>query len=118
MCVYIYICIHTQIENENNSLNFQNSFPNKCSVLFTKTIALKCHPQASRSIPEVLRNAKPQLLFSPSVVSNSLQPHGLLPTRLLCPWDFPGKNTVLGGQFLLQWIFLSQGLNLCLLHCR
>ena len=28
-----------------------------------------------------------------SVVSNSLRPHGLWPTRLLCPWDFPGKNT-------------------------
>ena len=26
---------------------------------------------------------------SHSVVSNSLQPHGLLPARLLCPWDFP-----------------------------
>ena len=25
--------------------------------------------------------------------SDSLQPHGLQPTRLLCPWDFPGKNT-------------------------
>ena len=28
-----------------------------------------------------------------SVVSDSLQPHGLQPTRLLCPWDSPGKNT-------------------------
>ena len=26
-----------------------------------------------------------------------LQPHGLQPTRLLCPWDFPGKNTDLSG---------------------
>ena len=26
-----------------------------------------------------------------SVVSNSLRPHGLQPTRLLCPWDFPSK---------------------------
>ena len=30
---------------------------------------------------------------SHSVVSNSLQPHGLQPTRLCCPWDFPGKST-------------------------
>ena len=28
---------------------------------------------------------------SPSVVSNSLQPHGLLPARFLCPWNFSGK---------------------------
>ena len=39
--------------------------------------------------------------------------------RLLCPWDYPGKNTGVGCYFLLQGIFLIQGLNLhlpCLLH--
>ena len=30
---------------------------------------------------------------SRSVVSDSLQPHGLEPTRILCPWDSPGKST-------------------------
>ena len=30
-----------------------------------------------------------------------LQPHGLLPTRLLCPWDFPGKNTEVSCHFFL-----------------
>ena len=29
---------------------------------------------------------------SRSVVSNSLQPHGLWPTRLLCPWDSKGQR--------------------------
>ena len=38
--------------------------------------------------------------------------------RLLCPWNSPGKNTRLGCHFLLQEIFLTQGLNLGLLHCR
>ena len=33
------------------------------------------------------------------------------PTRLLCPWSFPGKNTGVGRYFLLQGIFLTQGLN-------
>ena len=28
-----------------------------------------------------------------SVVSDSVGPHGLQPTRLLCPWDFPGEST-------------------------
>ena len=42
-----------------------------------------------------------------------LQPYGLQPTRLLCPWDFLGKNSGMGRHFLLQGIFLSQG---CLLH--
>ena len=31
-----------------------------------------------------------------------MQPHGLEPTRLLCPWNFPGKNTGVGCHFLLQ----------------
>ena len=35
-----------------------------------------------------------------------------------CPWDFPGKNTGVGGHFLLQEIFLTQGLNPGLPHCR
>ena len=47
-----------------------------------------------------------------------LQPHGLWPTWLLCPWDFPGKNTGVGCHFLLQGIFLTQGLNPHLLHCK
>ena len=47
--------------------------------------------------------------------------HGLQPTRLLCPWDSPGKYTGVGCYFLLQGIFLTQGLNPCLLclpDCR
>ena len=40
------------------------------------------------------------------------------PTRLLHPWDFPGKNTGVGCHFLLQEIFPTQGLNLGLPHCR
>ena len=39
-------------------------------------------------------------------------------SRLLCPWNFPGKNTGEGCHSLSQGIFLTQGLNLCLLHCR
>ena len=54
-----------------------------------------------------------------SVVSDSVRPHGLPPTTLLCPWDSPGKNIGVSCHFLLQGIFLTQGLNpglLCLLH--
>ena len=39
-----------------------------------------------------------------SAVSASLRPHGLQPTRLLCPWDFPGKSTWVGCHCLLQEI--------------
>ena len=51
-----------------------------------------------------------------SVVSDSLRPHGLLPTRLLCPWDSPAKNTGMGCHFLLRGSsILTQGLNPSLL---
>ena len=53
-----------------------------------------------------------------SVMPDSLQPHGLQPTRILCPWDFPGKDSGVGCHFLLQGIFPTQGLNPGLLHCR
>ena len=49
-------------------------------------------------------------------MSNSLQPHGLWPTRLLCPWDSPGKNNGVGCHALLQGILLTQESNLLLLH--
>ena len=51
-------------------------------------------------------------------MSNSLRSHGLQPTRLLCPWDSPGKNTGVGCHFLLQRIFPTQGMNPDLLHYR
>ena len=56
------------------------------------------------------------LLSSRSVVSNFLWPHGLQSARLLCPWNFPDKNSGAGSHFLLQGIFLTQGSNPCLLH--
>ena len=56
--------------------------------------------------------------WSRSVVSDSLRPHGLSPTRFIHPWDFPGKSSGVSCQFLLQGIFPTQGLNLDLPHCR
>ena len=59
-------------------------------------------------------------MLSNSIMSNSATPwtvpHGLYPTRLLCPWNSPGKNTEVGCHFLLQGIFLTQALNTYLLH--
>ena len=76
------------------------------------------------------------------VVSDSFRSQGLQHTILLCPWkmsevaqscltlcnpmpfrllhpsDFPGKNTEVSCHFLLQGIFLTQGSNTDLLHCR
>ena len=53
---------------------------------------------------------------SRSVVSDSQRPHGLQPTRLLHPWDLPGKSTGVGCHCLLQstghraqWSYLDHG---------
>jgi len=35
-------------------------------------------------------------------MSDSVRPHRRQSTRLLCPWDSPGKNTGVGCHFLLQ----------------
>ena len=40
------------------------------------------------------------------------------PARLPCPWDFTSKNTGVDCHFLLQGVFLIQGLDLSLLYCR
>ena len=74
------------------------------AFLFLSVLYLNCDVKRSRS-----------------VVSDSLRPHGLQPTRLFRLWDSPGKNTGVGCHFLLQGIFPTQGLNLgllCLLDCK
>ena len=43
-----------------------------------------------------------EVKWSCSVVSDSSRSHGLLSTRLLCPWDFPGKSSGMGCHCLLQ----------------
>ena len=53
-----------------------------------------------------------------SIMSNSLRPLRLQINRLLCSWNFAGKNTGTGSHFLLQGIFLTQGLNTGLLHIQ
>ena len=52
------------------------------------------------------------------LMSDSLWPHGLQPAKLLCPWNSLGKSAAVGYHFLLQGIFLTQGSNLGLPHCR
>ena len=53
-----------------------------------------------------------------TVTSDSSATPWAVATRLLCPWDFPGKNTGVGYHFLLQGIYLTQGLKPGLVHCR
>ena len=50
-------------------------------------------------------------------MSDSVAPW-IVASRLLCPWDFPGKHTGVGCYSLLQGIFPTQGLNPGLLHYK
>ena len=52
-------------------------------------------------------------VLSYSVMSDSLQPHGLY-----SPWNSPGQNTGMGSLSFLHGTFPTQGWNPGLLHCR
>ena len=55
-------------------------------------------------------------MFSLSIMSKSLQPHGLYLARVLCSRDFPGKNSGVGCHFPWQGIYPIWGLNPCLMN--
>ena len=80
--------------------------------------------QSKRTVIKCFENAKQfncfqqqvmQFQMKPchSVLSNSLQPYGLLSPR-----NFLGQNTVVGSLYFVQWIFPTQGSNPGLQHCR
>ena len=64
----------------------------QCSAKFSSSYLLK---KAHGVINFLLRVC----VLSYSLTSDSLPPHGLYPARLLCPWDFPGKNARVGCHF-------------------
>ena len=82
--------------------------PENCSSVSTELMKLyliSTKQEFLIKVPEFRRKkneGKATWSVARSVRSNILQPHGLWPTRLLCPWDFPGKNTRVGCHFLLQ----------------
>ena len=68
-----------------HKLGILGSFPNLIKNIFQKNLQLTYI-----------------LVLSHKVVFNSLRLHGQEPTRLLCPWDSPGKNTGVGCHFLYR----------------
>ena len=101
LCLVKLITSHKSVKWDNNTTYFVEwIWRLKCSILvnsFCSSLKWK---------------------WSRLVVSDSLRPHGLYPTRLLCPWDFPGNSTGVDCHFLLQGIFPTQGSNPGLPHCR
>ena len=57
------------------------------------------------SLSDATNKVKAMVCVSRSALSDSLRPHGLYPTRLLCSWYSPGKNIGVGCHSLLQGIF-------------
>ena len=83
---------------------------NQDRVLFTQDISQLSF--ALRMKSEVVKHCCLVAKSCPTL----LGPYRLEPARLHCPRDFSGKNTGVGCHFLLQGIFLTQGLTLHLLH--
>ena len=129
---HIQVCLHSQIclffKLRNGAMkNWEERWP--ClwwPCLWWPCLGVSCGD--SSCVRDVLQDpiqvalvGSLPCLLSSSAVSNSLRPHELQPSRRLCPWNFPGKNTGMGCHFLLQGIFPTQGSNLflpSLLHCR
>ena len=87
-------------------------------ILFSRCIIFhKC-------LNQTLNSMIPTLNMAWKVKVKSINPIWLFVTlstvahQASCPRDFPGKNTGVGCHFLLQGVFLTQGLNSGLLHCR
>ena len=77
---------------------------------------IRCLTRAPSELAHLWRNYLLLPSFGHKVGSDYLRPHQLQPTRLLCPWDIPGKNTGAGCHSLLQGIFPTQELNPHLLY--
>ena len=93
---------------------YLNTFP---QTLFHYFILLSYNSSVLDNTPSL------SILFccsvpSHSVVSNSLQPHRLQPTKFLCSWGFSKQEYWSGLPCPPQGIFPAQGLNPGLPHCR
>ena len=97
-----------------------------CAPGWARPLSLLQRGLAPRSKGKARAELRPARRQARLPHSRSLLLYGLWPTRLLCPWDSPGKNTGVDCRALLQGIFPTQELNLYLwlliavasLHCK
>ena len=104
-CTVVYFAILVLSRVQSTVISFQAQ-----NVIYDKKKKKKS------DYPDITRFFFKRVLCS--VVSDSLWPRGLCPTRPLCPWGFSNKNTAVSCHVLLQGIFPTQGSNPGLLHCR
>ena len=122
LSIYLITVINI-FTHPDSKLKAGATFPFICHVESLQSCLTLCNPMdcssPSPSVPGILQARILEwaiISFSnvcevASVMSDSVQPYGLQPPRLLCPWDSPGKNTRMGCRALLQGIFLTQGWN-------
>ena len=111
---HVCAAIHT------NTVSFHSSLPND-PLLWIKDHILNIlklrgfeHSKSARERNEAHQEVSRAEITLCACLLAKLCPT-LQPTRLLYPWDFPGKNTGVCCHFLLQGIFPNQGSNLHLL---
>ena len=95
------------------AISFQGIFPTQGSNLDLLHCRETLYPLSHQGIPKRKEESEVTQLCRALC-----DPMDCSPTRLLRPWDFPGKDTGVGCHFLLQEIFPTQGLNPGLLCCR
>ena len=89
-----------------------------CCLIMSYYTSPSPNSKTMLSLSLVLPISTFQMCVGCSVLSSSLRPNGLYPTRLLFPWNYPGKNTGMGSHSLLQRISPTQGSNPGLPHYR
>ena len=114
-CHFLLQCMKVQIESEVAQSCPTLSDPMDCSlpgspvhgILYARDWSGVPFCASTWNLPSLAIWSAPLLLWDHSVMSDSSLPHGLQPTRLLRPWDFPGKSTGVGCHCLLQNIRLD-----------
>ena len=101
-----------EVQDQNVTTTAQLHLPHMLGKVILKIFKLGFNSMWNKNF-QMYKNKVSRL-----VVSDSLWPHGLEPTRLLCPWNSPGKNSGVSCHFLLQGTFPTQGSNPGHPHCN
>ena len=122
LAIYLHVLSVTQLYPTLLRLHGLQPTRLLCSWNFpSKNTGVGCHFPTPGDLPDP--GIKPASLASPALAGRFFTTSATWksyekPTRFHHSWDFPGKNTGVGCHFLLQEIFLTQGLNPGLPHYR
>ena len=112
ICYFSALCMLPSLNRQSLS----NVTLEICLCISIFWLCTSCGQRVCLDISNLSNQILCLFMLSHSAKSDSLLPQGLKIARVLCPWDFPDKNTGLGCHFLLQGILLTQGSNPHLLH--